>query len=272
MSVFDPEIAAQAILPKDIGVKSMSLHLAIHLHPEMVQVMVFDYESNQVLWIKRFDLEDTFDRSLNRAVEFVSLRNWGDFVFRKTSISFDTPDFTLVPTGFLEDGKQEDLLRFSVGREPDNVEVFELPEISASVLYDLPLSVQRLAERFPNARFYPSVGFFLKDTVKEKNDFHVLVQDGYMLVVVFHDGEIKLTNHFGVQNEDDVLYHISNTAMRLDIHLASSKVKLYGTSANSNLQSLLEDYIEKVETWNDNAFNTEKSYEFYSSYIHSQCV
>ncbi len=272
MTVFDPEIAAQAILPKEIGAKSMSLHLAIHLHPEMVQAMVFDYESQQILWLKKFDLDDTYDRTLARAVDFVNLKNWGDFVFRKTSISFDYPDFTLVPTGFLEDGKQSDLLKFSVGREPDNVEVYEVNEVGAAVLYDLPVIVQRLAERFPNARFFPSVGFFLKDTLRSANGLHVLVQEGFMLAVVFHEGDMRLTNHYGIQNNEDVLYHLSNAAMRLNIHLASAKVVLYGSDAGEGLKSLLEDYIETVEVWTSEVVKEPNAHLYYSSFIHSQCV
>ena len=278
MSVFDPELAVKAMLPKELAAKSTSLHLAIHIHPEMVEVMVFDYDSNEVLWLEAFDVEGNSAEAFRDAVDFVTLKNWGDRVFRKTSISFDHPDFTLIPQGFVVPGKEGELLNFSTMRTAENPEISAIHEVGAALVYDLPHVVKGLTARFPNAKFYSSCGFFLKEVVKSalhKDGFHALVQKGFLLVIACAKGEIKLTNHYGIQGQDDVLYHIANAAMRLDMHLPSSSLTLYGDSASEDLKDLLDRYIGTVDFWTRpsdiRGLKNGEDHELYSVLIHAIC-
>lgn len=269
MSAFSPEIAAKAKLSKDLADKASSLHMAIHLNPMMVEVAVIDPESGQSLWLDQFHVLSESNEDLTGAVNFVKHTNWGDSVFRKTTISFDYPDFTLAPQGFILPGKEKELLEFNTQREADCPEVYMISEIGAGVIYDLPLVVQSLAERFPNARFFPSSGLFLKHAASvsiDQDAFHVLVQQGHMIVIAFHEGQVKLTNHYGVQSQDDVLYHVSNAAMRLGMHLEATKLSLYGAGANAELKKLLEVYIRDVHFWDKGSF------EYFSVLIHSLCA
>ncbi len=269
MSFFNPEIAAKALLPKDVAASAATLHLAIHINPALVQVAVVDRDSNSEIWVEKFDILNDSNSDLIQAIDFVKHCNWGDKVFRKTTISFDNADFVLVPQGFLVPGKERELLEFSTRREADCPEIYMIPEISAGIIYDLPLHLQALASRFPNVRFFPSSGLFLRHAVSVANDlsgFHVLVQHGYMLVIAFHDGQVKLTNHYGIQGNDDVLYHVANAAMRLGIHLESTNLSLYGASVSGELKELIEGYVGSVNFWNKGDHN------LFSVLIHSLCV
>jgi hypothetical protein len=251
MSAFNPEIAVKALLPKEILSMSSSLHLGIHLHKYFVQAVVFDPETNEILWNGHFDVEDaTGDWS--RPADFAMLRNWGERVYRKVTISFDQSDFTLVPQGFLEKGKEGELLRFATNKQADAAETEVFSDLGVALIYDLPSEIAALSKRFPNARFYPSTGLFIRECAriaKSNSKFFVMVQDGFMLVSAFHQGIMKLTNHYGVQGNDDVLYHIANAAMRLNIHLESSEVLLMGFGITSELEQLLKSYIQKVDVW-----------------------
>lgn len=269
MNSFNPEIAAKALLPKDVAASAATLHLAIHINPALVEVAVVDRDTNKELWLEKFDILNDSDADLSQAIDFVRHCNWGDKVFRKTTISFDNTDFVLVPQGFLVPGKERELLEFSTRREADCPETYMIPEIGAGIVYDLPLTIQSLAARFPNVRFYPSSGLCLRHAVsvsQELSCFHVLVQHGYMLVIAFHDGQVKLTNHYGIQGNDDVLYHVANAAMRLGIHLESSDLTLYGASVTGELKEMLEVYVGKVDFWNKG------DHHLFSVLIHSLCV
>jgi hypothetical protein len=269
MSFFNPEIAAKALLPKDVAASAATLHLAIHINPALVQVAVVDRDSNREIWVEKFDILNDSNSDLSQAIDFVKHCNWGEKVFRKTTISFDNADFVLVPQGFLVPGKERELLEFSTRREADCPETYMIPEISAGIVYDLPINLQGLASRFPNVRFFPSSGLFLRHTVSVANDssgFHVLVQHGYMLVIAFHEGQVKLTNHYGIQGNDDVLYHVANAAMRLGIHLESTNLSLYGASVSGELKELIEGYVGSVNFWNKGDHN------LFSVLIHSLCV
>ncbi|MEZ4799219.1 MAG: DUF3822 family protein [Flavobacteriales bacterium] len=267
MTGFDPEIAAKSLIPKEVMAKASSLHLAIHLHPDFVEGAVMDPENREVLWNETFFLEDSNPQDFKRISEFVTLRNWGDRVFRKTSITFDDPDFTLVPHGFLIPGRESEILKFATQRDPEQAESYSISEIGASLLFNLPSEIRKLAARFPNCKFYNSAAFFIKESLrqsKDKSGFHVLSQKGFMLVVACSNGEIKLTNHFGIQGVDDVLYHLANTAMRLEVDLASSNVTLYGKTSDEKLTELLINYVGNVKT--------APSHLSYSVLIHFLCA
>ena len=139
MSFFNPEIAAKALLPKDVAASAATLHLAIHINPALVQVAVVDRDSNSEIWVEKFDILNDSNSDLIQAIDFVKHCNWGDKVFRKTTISFDNADFVLVPQGFLVPGKEKELLEFSTRRESDCPETYMIPEIGAGIVYDLPL-------------------------------------------------------------------------------------------------------------------------------------
>lgn len=278
MTAFNPDIAVKAMMPKEILAMASSLHLAIHLHKNFVQVMVFDHDASEILWTGHFPVEDHVDEWA-RATDFAVLKNWGDRVFRKVSISFDQPDFTLVPQGFILEGKESELLTFSTGKEPDHAEVQIFHELGVALIYDLPSEVQKIAERFPNARFHCSTGLFITECArlaKEGGQFFVLVQEGFMLVSAFYAGNMKLTNHFGIQGNDDVLYHISNAALRLNIHLESASVALFGSGANGELEELLGTYIGEVYRWSlpqGVKVNAEVTpHHYFSVLIHSTCA
>ncbi|MFN6380201.1 MAG: DUF3822 family protein [Flavobacteriales bacterium] len=279
MSVFNPDIAAKAMMPKELLAMASSLHLAIHIHDEMVQVLVYDFDAGEVLWVEFFEAEDQAQGDLQKSVDFVILKNWGEKVFRKVSVTFDYPDFTLTPQGFLIEGKEQELLAFATGRNPDCTEVQELSDLQVAIIYDLPLALQALASRFPNVKYYSSVSFFLQEASRRSavsNDFHILVQKGFMLVAAFHDGEMKLTNHYGIQSNDDVLYHIANASMRLGIHMSAAQITLYGASATAELQALLSDYIHEVRFWERPAdlksAHTLSDHQLYAALIHCLCA
>lgn len=267
MTGFDPEIAAKALIPKEVMAKASSLHLAIHLHPDFVEVAVLDPETRNVVWNEAFFLEENNPQDFKQISEFTSLRNWGDRVFRKTSITFDDPDFTLVPQGFLIQGREGEILKFATQRDPEQTEVYTLPEIGAALLFNLPSEIKKLSTRFPNCKFYNSAAFFIKESLRQSKDktaFHVLSQKGFMLVVACANGEVKLTNHFGIQGVDDVLYHLANTAMRLDVDLSMTQVTLYGKTADEKLLELLMNYVEHVKH--------APSHTSYSVLIHFLCA
>jgi hypothetical protein len=279
MSVFNPDIAAKAMMPKELLAMASSLHLAIHVHDELVQVLVYDFEAGEVLWVEYFESEEHAQGDLQKSVDFVMLKNWGERVFRKVSLSFDYPDFTLLPQGFLIEGKEQEILSFATGRNPDCTEVQSLNDLQVAIVYDLPLSLQALATRFPNVKYYSSVSFFLQEASRKtvgQSDFHILVQKGFMLVAAFHDGEMKLTNHYGIQSNDDVLYHIANAAMRLGILMSAASVTLYGASASVELQALLQDYIGEIQFWQRpsdlKSVHTVPDHKVYAALIHCLCA
>src|SRR5688572_10672491 len=102
MTAFVPGIAARALIPRDLLSQASALHLCMHIHPRWVAVALADAAGGQVTWSEQFDIEQAHVDTWDDVAGFIRGRNWSEKVFRKCTLTFDTADFTLVPSAFLQ--------------------------------------------------------------------------------------------------------------------------------------------------------------------------
>lgn len=251
MSVFNPENLARALMPKEVLNTASSLHLALHLSSQSVQVMAVEADSGKIHWLETFSVDKEHALPFEDVVRFVQARNWGTAVFRKTTLSYDTPDFTLAPVGFMVAGKEKELL---LSDEDFEVQVDAIDAAGAQLVARIPDAIMALKTSLPGVRFIPSASLFTQYTISQRlmsgNEFHVYTSPQYMLLTAYSKGEMKLVNHFGAQGNEDVLYHVANAAMRLGIDLEQSSLYLYGENTSTELQELLHTYTQHVHLWN----------------------
>jgi len=251
MSVFNPENLARAIMPKEVLNSASSLHLAVHLSQQSVQVLAVEADNGKIHWFETFAVDKEHALPFEDVVRFVQARNWGTAVFRKTTLSYDTPDFTLAPVGFIVPGKEKELL---LSDEDFEVQVDAIDAAGAQLVARIPDALMSLKQSLPGVRFIPSASLFTQYTISQRlvsgNEFHVYTSPQFMLLPAYSKGEMKLVNHFGAQGNEDVLYHVANAAMRLGIDLEQSSLFLYGENTTTELQELMHTYTQHVHQWN----------------------
>lgn len=250
MSVFNPENLARAIMPKEVLNQASSLHLAVHLSQQSVQVMAVEADSGTIHWLETFPVDKEHAHPFEDVVRFVQGRNWGTAVFRKTTLSYDTPDFTLAPDGFMVPGKEKELL---LSEEEFEVQIDAIEAAGAKLVARIPDALMQLKPILPGVRFIPTASLFTQYTISQRSvsghEFHVYTSPQFMLLTAYSKGEMKLVNHFGAQGNEDVLYHVANAAMRLGIDLEQSTLYLYGENTSPALQELLHTYTQHVHPW-----------------------
>ena len=89
MSAFNPEIAARALMPKELLHEASSLHLCLHLSVGKMQVALAEASGRDFLWAEDFFFE-TIKHTYADAVDFTTGRNWSEKVFRKCTLTYDT--------------------------------------------------------------------------------------------------------------------------------------------------------------------------------------
>ena len=95
MSSFSPEIAAHALMPKDLLSQASSMHFAMHLSPTYVEAALAEAAGGEFHWARSFRI-DAGHQTEKDMVTFVNDRNWNERVFRKCTISYDVLKFWLV--------------------------------------------------------------------------------------------------------------------------------------------------------------------------------
>lgn len=242
MSPFEPETLARTLMPRELLQRAEALHLALHLHPHGVKVAVLEQD---LLWSAVFEVPNAQDDDYSAVLRFVAERNWYERVFRKVTVTFDTPYYTLVPQGFALEGKEQELLAFNLPNISAPAATCAAEEAALNVIYKEESSLLALLRHWPNARFYPSVALFIR-YAKLYNAAPtaalVYLGAGAMWLTVYKDGKLQLANHYTMQSADDVLYHLANSAMRLGIDLGTLPITLHGSGDLAATAEHMSDY------------------------------
>lgn len=275
--------AAQSLnpeVPAELLGEAHSLHLAVHLHPGGFQLAVFDPVESRFPWIHSQFVTPVHHEPFSDLLAHLRKCEWTRHVFRISTLTFDTPDFALVPTGLIQPGKESGFLNFHNRPQTGEVQSANLQEAGITIVFDVPKAVKEIAKTIAGAKLQPSCALFFRyvfsDHSKTGSEIHVLLESGYMLMTIMVKGTHQLTNHFEVQCEEDILYFISHSSLRLGIDLEHALIKIYGPSVSASLEGLLGTYCGNVTRWEaPAAFQLPegvKSGAHFSSIIHPLCA
>lgn len=273
MSAFNPEIAARAMMPKELLGEASSMHLCLHLSKGSMQVAVAEASGRDFHWAEDFFFENV-KNSYSQSVDFTIGRNWSEKVFRKCTLTYDTPAFTLVPNAFFDITKQGEILQFHTGQQSYHPSHLAVPEMDATLVFEQDNDVRSLIKQFPNARIFPTAYLFLKHALlvaeRDETVFHISRSGSTMLLAVVKNKKLLLLNHFDVENDEDVLYHASNAALRLNIDFEHTGIALYQMPTMESISTLIKTYNSQIE----NVFDDEnkKVKASFPAHLHVLCA
>lgn len=259
-------------MPRDLLGQASALHFSLHIANDFVEAALSEAAGGDFHWSGIFSLDN--DRiHADEAMNFVNERNWSDRVFRKCSVTFDSKECCLVPKAFFTPEKASQLLAFQNNTTPVQTDFIDIPELDAVVVFSLPDWSAALTKKFPNARLYPLSALALRHSVSlAAEGDHVLglyVTASSLILTVFKSRKVQLMNVFPVENDEDVLYHASNAAMRLNIDFENAALMVATFSRSENLLNLLRHYNRNPK----HLFVNESSDQIsYISYLHSLCA
>ncbi len=249
MSVFNPEIAARALMPKELLAEASSLHLCLHLGVADVMVAVVEASGHTVRWWQSFQPE-VLHHTYRDAATFIAPRNWSERIFRKCTLSFDTAGFALVPTAFLQPGHEAQILHFQTGISAEQPASLPLPEMDAALLFEQDSHVRSLIKQLPNVRIFPTaylwVKYALLSAEKDDTHFHIAHLGKEMLLTIVKNKKLMLLNRFEAQSAEDLLYYASHAALRLNMDFEKVDLRLYTWPLQEETAALLGNYNTRL--------------------------
>ena len=247
MSVFDLETAARALMPKEVFAQASNVHLALHVSNSYVLVCASDVASEKPIWNQSFTL--TNDNGLSNGFSFITSRNWFDKVFRKVTLSFDSSLFTLIPEAFFDHNNMEEVLRFNHPTLQGETKQLEVREADSRMLFEWPASSETLLRMAPHIRVmrlaFLMARFAHHPQWNESDQINLLVSDGRMVITAKKQHRLQLLNSYDVSNETDVLFHLSNLAIRLSFDIEHVPIVLMQGPESMSLE-VLETYCGAI--------------------------
>lgn len=246
MAVFNPELAARMKMPKELLDQASGLHFVMHFSERFVEAALFEASGTRCLWHVNTELP------IGNAVDFVYQRNWHEQVFRKCTVSFDTLIYTAVPLAYYDSEQNSSYLKLQHGSLNASTSSIELAELDAVVCFEIPAWQGRLMSFIPNARIMPVAALLARYmrsiAPRQGQAIGLWVNENNMTLCCLNDRNLTLLMSNAVTAEEDVLYHLSNAAMRLELDLEHTNLELIHGNGFRALKSTLDKYIRKVNT------------------------
>jgi len=245
MAVFDPELAARMKMPKELLDISSELHFAVHIGRSHIYAALYNFSESKCFW--KADSEIPVGMSVYK---FIYQRNWIEGIYRKCTITFDSDTTALVPQSLFRTEAAADYLEMQHGVQQVQAGFVEIPEAEAVICFEQPEWQNEVIRHFPNARVIPLVALLTRLAavrLHESNPVFLLaVSSGSVSIITVRNKAIVLMASHEAKTPEDVLYHVSNAAMRLQIDLENCRLELMEASMDDSLRQLLKRYAGEV--------------------------
>jgi hypothetical protein len=243
MVVFDPELAARMKMPKELLERAEELHFAMHIGTRHVYAALYENASFTCLWSVSAEVPAGIS-----VFKFIYQRNWIEAVFRRCSVTFDTDCYALIPSSLFDPQACADYLHMQHGVMSQQTGYVDLPEVEAALCFELPEWNTELLKYFPNARIVPLSALIIRAAIGGKqtgpSDFVLVHSSSSVTIAAIKNRSLVLLSTHEARAEEDVLYHLSNAAMRLQIDLDNCSLQLLNMSETPDLLTLLQRYTK----------------------------
>jgi Protein of unknown function (DUF3822) len=241
-----PEQLSAASIPRQILDEAGEMRLSLHVGKGQIGAAVADMSEGNVKWhhFERF----SGDSDWSDMIQVMRFRNWKESVFRKISISFDCEACTLVPSGFYEPSRADELLSVLYRNQASGeTRTTDISLFSAKLLFRIPEELLELASWFQHARIYPSMHPLLLRNFDGSSKQAVLqYSSDYMLLRITEGKKLIFCNFFSVHHDEDILYFLANACMNLNIDMRNLQLFTEGIPAESSLMTQLSKYCQPL--------------------------
>lgn len=241
-----PEQLAASSIPRHLIDDAGEMRFSLHLGKGNMGAAIVDVAEGKLQWFhyERFQA----DSDWSDMVQNLRFRNWKEATFRKISISFDCEACTLVPTGFYEASRADELLSVLYRNQASGeARTTDVSLFAAKLLFRIPQELLELASWFQHARVYPSMHPLLARHFEGTGKQAVLQHSGnYMLLRITEGKKLLFCNFFTVHHDEDVLYFLANTCMNLAIEMGGLQLFTEGIEAQSALMLQLSQYCKPI--------------------------
>lgn len=228
--------------------------LLMHIGPHQLAYTLLDPETQTFLAVKGYYFDaGTGGYSLIEILEQCFDQNRILFTaFQQTRISFDTPEFTLVPSAVFDPTLKRDYLSFLHPEHPHSFVLYDQLRADKAVnVFRADKDVAGyLKKDFPSARFYHAQTAFLEAIRKYGplggSQAYVRVVTGSIIVTVVSSGKLLLMQNYPITHGADALYFTVNALKQLRLPAGSTEVYVSGEIEDD--APLYQELVQEIPT------------------------
>ncbi|MES3017557.1 MAG: DUF3822 family protein [Bacteroidota bacterium] len=263
-------------------------NLLVNIGSETFQYAIIDHVNNQVKVLAEFEFPRISQPGeIVKAIEELPESNRQfKFSFNSIKISFDTSNYTFIPSELYLDENREEYGKFLSLTGSSELVVNNLPssEIKNVVAISSDLNTA-LNILFHKPKIYNQASPFLEGVQKSlKRDDDVVcfidIQTTRFQVALFKDFKVEFYNSFEYTNIDEFNYYLLQIIESLNINIEQTPVTLSGKVNNTDeVYQRLEKYFENIKFINlehliiyPDKFEEVQSHAFFTLFSLDLCV
>jgi hypothetical protein len=245
MTEFDPELSARMKMPKELLDRASEFHLAIHVSASELHASLFDFHAAQCPWTVHSEIPAGIS-----PYKFIYQRNWIEGVFRKCTITFESDNYALIPQSLFDPVVCSDYLDMQHGTAAVSTGYTDLPEAEAVICFEWPEWYADVMRIVPNARVIPQAALMVRLSTSYAQTgeagFVVAISSVNATIAGYKNKSLAVLVTQEARTPEDILYHLSNAALRLQIDPENCRVHILDANAATDHESLLRRYVKEV--------------------------
>lgn len=239
--------------------KTFSLHdcgiyqLLVHYDGSILTYGVLDPNSQVIIVLGRKEKPVNSNHEAFLKLEFQSNEILSQ-EYKHAALSISGMPDTLIPTSFFESSKSNDLFKFSSGKTNEKIASVSISKLKATLIHSENTQLSSLfLNKHPYGKMFHNSGLLIESVLRsyrydKTENIIVDIRSASFDLFAMKEGRLELYNQFEMESENDLLYHIINTAQQLEFDMTKTTVHLSGTiEEDSATYQLLKEYIKNIE-------------------------
>ncbi|MBN1989169.1 MAG: DUF3822 family protein [Bacteroidales bacterium] len=202
-----------------------------------------------------FEIPLTENSEWNSAIdEMITKYPWLRNPFKKVSLTFESPLFTVIPTPHFEADKAKSLLELTNDIPPlYEVRSNDVEKFNATVVFALPCSlVKKLIDIHSSLQVTsynaPGLHQLAEKVSEDKNIAYICLAEKFAAFSIVCNAELIHSGAFPIVSTEETIYHILNGLKQLSVDTQNTDVVLCGKSdEEEQLESLLGRFVQKTQ-------------------------
>lgn len=190
----------------------------------------------------------------NATNELINKYPWIKNSFKKVSISFESPVFTVVPSPLFQTEKAKSLLELTNDVPPlYEVRYNSFEKFNATIVFALPCTlVKALCDIHTNIQVIsfttPGLHQLAEKAGEDRNIAYICLADKFAAFNIAKNNTLVHSGSFPIVSTEETVYHILNTFKHLEVNTQLSEVIICGKNdEEEQLESLLGRFVHKTQ-------------------------
>lgn len=203
---------------------------------QQIGYAVYDPASKYLMALKTyyFEVKRNEQQLLKIIEQFLDANKMLYKDFKEIKLSFDHPEFTLVPQELYEDKLKQQFLSFLYPGQPDqDVLCDHIVHADIINIYSTnKIIADHLKKEFDQAHIFHSetvmLNMLMQKERKTENEVFVRIQPQHITVTILSDGRLLMMQPYVIHHEMDAVYYVMNAIKQQNLSLQDIDLKLSG--------------------------------------------